>query len=62
MPATDLKIVGTGACFPGVASPLQDSLKMSGHRGDEFLEFWCWNLLPFLPDIEFVVVFDVIFV
>ena len=25
-------------------------LKMSGHRGYEFLELWCWNLVPFLPD------------
>ncbi len=25
---------------------------MSGHRGYEFLEFWCWNL-AFLPDIGF---------
>ncbi len=25
----------------------------SGHRGYEFLEFWCWNLVPFLPDIGF---------
>ncbi len=37
----------------------------SRHQGYEFLEFWCWNLVPFLPDIgfqsaeEFVVVFDV---
>ncbi len=25
----------------------------SGHQGYEFLEFWCWNLVPFLPDIGF---------
>ncbi len=31
----------------------QNSLKTSGHRGYEFLEFWCWNLVPFLPDIGF---------
>ncbi len=23
------------------------------HRGYEFLEFWCWSLDPFLPDIGF---------
>ncbi len=40
---------------------------MSGHQGYEFLEFWCWNLVPFLPDIgypaaeEFVVIFDIFF-
>ncbi len=28
-------------------------LKTSGHRAYEFLEFWCWNLVPFLPDIGF---------
>ncbi len=55
MPATGLKIVGTGACLPrcSVSSSLQNSLKKSGHRGYEFLEFWCWNLVPFLPDIGF---------
>ncbi len=31
-------------------SSFQNSLKMSGHRG---YEFWCWNLVPFLPDIGF---------
>ncbi len=52
-----------------ISSSFQNSLKMSGHRGYEFLEFWCWNLVPFLPDIrrfpaaeEFVVIFDVFFV
>ncbi len=29
------------------------SLKTSGHRGYEFLEFWCWNLVPFLPYLGF---------
>ncbi len=24
---------------------------MSGHQGNEFMEFWFWNLVPFLPDI-----------
>ncbi len=52
MPATGLKIVGQGHLYHGVAS-FQNSLKMSGHRGYEFLEFWCWNLVPFLPDIGF---------
>ncbi len=53
MPATGLKIVGTGACLPwcSISSSFQNSLKTSGHRGYEFLEFWCWNLVPFLPDI-----------
>ncbi len=36
-----------------ISSSFQNSLKMSGHRGYEFLEFWCWNLVPFLPDIGF---------
>ncbi len=55
MPATDLKIVGTGACLPwcSISSYFQNSLKTSGHQGYEFLEFWCWNLVPFLPDIGF---------
>ncbi len=49
------KIVGTGACLPwcSISSSFQNSLKTSGHRGYEFLEFWCWNLVPFLPDIVF---------
>ncbi len=49
MPATGLKIVGTGACLPWCLN----SLKTSGHQGYEFLEFWCWNLISFLPDIGF---------
>ncbi len=55
MPATGLKIVGTGACLPwcSISSSFQNSLKTSRHRGYEFLEFWCWNLVPFLPDIGF---------
>ncbi len=55
MPATGLKIVGTGACLPwcSISSSFQNSVKTSGHRGYEFLEFWCWNLVPFLPDIGF---------
>ncbi len=55
MPATGLKIVGTGACLPwcSISSSFQNSLKTCGHRGYEFLEFWCWNLVPFLPDIGF---------
>ncbi len=53
MPATGLKIVGTGACllWCNISSSFQNCLKTSGHRGYEFLEFWCWNLVPFLPDI-----------
>ncbi len=52
MPATGLKIVGTGACLPwcSISSSFQNSLKTSGHRG---YEFWCLNLVPFLPDIGF---------
>ncbi len=55
MPATGLKIVGTGVCLPwcSISSSFQNSLKMSGHRGYAFLEFCCWNLVPFLPDIGF---------
>ncbi len=43
------------ACLPwcSIFSSFQNSLKTSGHRGYEFLEFWCWNLVPFLPDIGF---------
>ncbi len=50
-----LKIVGAGACVPwcSISSSFQNSLKTSGHRGYEFLEFWCWNLVPFLPYIGF---------
>ncbi len=36
-----------------ISSSFQNSLKTSGHRGYEFLVFWCWNLVPFLPDIGF---------
>ncbi len=56
MPATGLKIVGTGACLPwcSISSSFQNSLKTFGHRGYEFLKFWCWNLVPFLADIGFL--------
>ncbi len=48
------QIVGTEACLPWCSiSSFQNSLKTSGHRGYEFLEFWCWNLVPFLPHISF---------
>ncbi len=55
MPTTGLKIVGTGACLPwcSISSYFQNSLKTSGHWNYEFLEFWCWNLVPFLPGIGF---------
>ncbi len=55
MPATGLKIVETGACLPwcSISSSFQNSLKTYGHRGYEFLKFWCWNLVPFVPDIGF---------
>ncbi len=51
MPAMGLKIVGTGACLSwcSISSSFQNSLKTSGHRGYEFQESWCWNLVPFLP-------------
>ncbi len=44
-----------GACLSwcSMSSSFQNSLKTSGHRGYEFLEFWCWNLVPFLPEIGF---------
>ncbi len=54
MPAVaGLKIVGTGACLPwcSICASFQNSLKTSGHRDYEFLEFW--NLVAFLPDISF---------
>ncbi len=55
MPATGLKLVGMGACLPwcSISSSFQNSLKISGHRGYEFMEFGCCNLVPFLPDVDF---------
>ncbi len=52
---TGLKIVGTGACLPccSISSSFQNSLKTYAHRGYEFLELWCWNLVPFLPGLGF---------
>ncbi len=52
MPATGLKIVGTGACLSwcSISSSFQNSLNTSGHRG---YEFRCCNLVPFLLDIGF---------
>ncbi len=41
-----------------ISSSFQNSLKTSGHRGYEFLEFWLLELAA----AEFVVVFDVFFV
>ncbi len=40
MPATGLKIVGTGACLPwcSMSSSFQNILNLSGHQGYEFLE------------------------
>ncbi len=55
MPATGFEIVGTaGHVYHGVASPFlfKTVSKTSGHRGYEFLEFWCWNLVPFLPEVS----------
>ncbi len=56
-----------GACLPwcSISSSFQNSLKMSGHQGYEFLEFRCWNLVPFMPNIGFQLfsyVFDVFLV
>ncbi len=57
---------GTGACLPwcSISSSFQNSLKTSGHRGYEFLEFvlefgpiLVWYRFPAAE--EFVVVFDV---
>ncbi len=50
-----------------IFSSFQKCLKTSGHRGYAFLEYWCWNVVSFLPDRfpaaeEFVVVFDIFFV
>ncbi len=55
MPTTGLKIIGMGASLPrcSISSSFQNSLKTSGHLGCDFLEFWCWNLVPFLSDIGF---------
>ncbi len=55
MPATGLNKLEQGHVYHGVASPLllQNSVKTCGYRGYEFLEFWCWNLVPFLPDLGF---------
>ncbi len=52
MPATGLKIVGTGHVYPGVASHL---FKTVWRRlCIEVMSFWsCWNLVPLLPDIGF---------
>ncbi len=60
MPATGLKIVGTRACLPwcSISSSFQNSLKTSEHRGYEFLEFGCWNLIPFLSDIGLQLLFN----
>ncbi len=52
VPATGLKIVGTGACLPwcSIFSSFQNSLKTSGHRAYEFRH---WNSVPFMPDVGF---------
>lgn len=43
------------ACLPwcSISFSFQNSLKTSGHWGYELLEFWCWNLVPFLPYVDF---------
>ncbi len=68
--ATGLRIVVTGACLSwcSISSSFQDSLKTSGHRGYEFLEFLVLEFGPILAWYrfpaaeEFVVVFDVFFI
>ncbi len=52
MPATGLKIVANGACLPwcSISSSFQ---KVWRCLGIEVMSFWCWNLVPFLPDIGF---------
>ncbi len=44
-----------GACLSwcGISSSFKNCLKMSGHWGYEFLDFWCWNLVTFLPNLGF---------
>ncbi len=39
--------------YHSISSSFQNGLKTSVHRGYEFLECWCWNLVPFLPYIGF---------
>ncbi len=67
MPATDLKIVGTGACLPwcSISSSFQNSL-MSGHWGLssgllvlEFGSIFAWYRFPAAED--FVVIFVFLF-
>ncbi len=38
-------------------------LQISEHRCYEFLQFWCWNVVPFLPDkgFQLLVIFDILF-
>ncbi len=50
MPATGLKIVGTGACLPwcSISSSFKNSLKTSGH-----LHLDSFGVVPYLPDIGF---------
>ncbi len=43
----------SGVPWCSILSSFQNSLKTSGHRGHEFLEFCCWNFVPFLPDVGF---------
>ncbi len=69
MPATGLKIVRTGACllWCSIFSSFKNSLKMSVHRGYEFLEFWCYfgpilALCRFPAAEDLVVIFDIFFV
>ncbi len=52
MPVTGLKIVGRGHVYHLLFFFFY-ILKMSGYRRYAFLEFWCWNLVPFMPDIYF---------
>ncbi len=55
IPATDLKIIGTGACLPWcrISFSFQIRVKTSAYRVCEFLEFCCWNFVKLWPDIGF---------
>ncbi len=54
MPATGLKIFGTGTGHTshGVTSSFQNSLTTSGAGHQDYM-FRFWNLVPFLPDLGF---------
>ncbi len=47
----------------GGGGGLFHNLQISGHRCYEFLQLWCWNVVPFLPDkgFQLLVIFDILF-